>query len=73
MAFSKLLPGWQNVNDGRPENQHRVQEAVESYATRMMEGSQAPAVIIRKGDDEVGRFSGELDVAKIVKAIDAAG
>jgi protein-disulfide isomerase len=33
----------------------------------------APAVIIRKGDDEVGRFSGELDVAKIVKAIDAAG
>jgi protein-disulfide isomerase len=33
----------------------------------------APAVIIRKGDREVARFSGELDVAKIVKAIDAAG
>ncbi len=33
----------------------------------------APAVIIRKGDQEVARFSGELDVAKIVKAIDAAG
>jgi protein-disulfide isomerase len=33
----------------------------------------APAVIIRKGDDEVARFSGELDVAKIIKAIDAAG
>lgn len=50
LEFSKLVPGWQNVNDGRPENQHRVPEAVESYATRMIEGSQAPAVIIRNGE-----------------------
>jgi protein-disulfide isomerase len=35
--------------------------------------SAAPAVIVRKGDVEVARFTGTLDVAAILAAIDGAG
>jgi 2-hydroxychromene-2-carboxylate isomerase len=33
----------------------------------------APAVIVRRGGTEVARFTGTLDVAKILAAIDAEG
>jgi len=35
--------------------------------------TEAPAVVVRKGDQEVARFSGTLDVAAILAAIDGAG
>jgi protein-disulfide isomerase len=45
-------------------------ETADGQATGLTE---APAVIIRKGDVEVARFSGTLDVDAILAAIDGAG
>ena len=55
VGYDQFVEHWNTINHGRPEHQSRVQAAVESYADMMLNGSPAPAVILRKQ-------SGKLEV-----------
>jgi len=48
MKYDELVSGWNVQNLGRPDGQAKVVEAIDSYANMMVEGSAAPAVIVRK-------------------------
>ncbi len=48
-----------------------AQVTAETSQGQAIQLTKAPAVIIRSGNKEVGRFSGALDVAKVLAAIDA--
>ena len=48
VSYDTFVDEWNSINHGRPENQSRVDSAIESYADMMLKGSPAPAVILRK-------------------------
>lgn len=48
VKYHELADNWSVQNFGRPDGQARVNGAVETYANMMVEGSAAPAVIVRK-------------------------
>jgi hypothetical protein len=53
VSYDMLIDEWNVINHGRPEQQNRVDAAIESYADMMQKGSPAPAVILRRTE---GRY-----------------
>lgn len=51
LSFDKLPKDFSKHNRGRPESQQKVERAVADYASRMLSGSKAPAVILWQKDD----------------------
>ena len=53
ITYAELELGWNKHNHGRPPNQGHQEEAVGTYAARMMAGSPAPAVVLYENADGV--------------------
>lgn len=51
IPFGKLPKDFSLLNRGRPESQQKVERAVADYASRMLSGSKAPAVILWEKND----------------------
>ena len=47
VKYQELVEGWNIKNLGRPDGQSRMESAISTYENMMVEGSAAPAVILR--------------------------